>query len=352
MHLAHVGLTKKWQKAHQKSGWAHLSLGRVQTQFNQIFTVITNDGLIQAEVAGKLKHKARQSAELPAVGDWVCLELAEGNAIIVGMLPRKSLIQRQSVGRFAQAQAVAANVDVAFVVSSPDHDFNFNRLERYIATIASGGVTPVIVLNKLDMLPPNEQADLRKQLAQRFSLLSVHCTSTVSGEGITLWLDTFEPGKTYSLVGSSGVGKSSLLNAIDTSLGLATAAISDATAKGRHTTTHRALFCLSNGSIVIDTPGMRELGVVALDKAGLEEGFPDIVRLAANCKFSDCGHHSEPGCAVRDAISAGDIPNARYENYCKLLAEAERFATQQSRRKEGARPERSKASDIKEQHLP
>ena len=284
-----------------------------------------------AVVSGRFRFEALASSDYPAVGDWVTVADGQEPAVITAVLPRRSAFvrsaadaSRRSAGHLADEQVLAANVDVAFLVAGLDRDFNLRRLERYLAVAWSSGVRPVIVLNKADIA-----ADLDGRLLEVEAIapaVPIVILSALTGDGLEALAPYLNPGDTAVVLGSSGVGKSTLLNALLGEERQATAAVREDDSRGRHTTTHRELFDLPGGAMLIDTPGIRSLEIAGADE-GVETAFEDIAALAAGCRFSDCRHRGEPGCAVDAAIDDGRLTEARLESHRKLereLAHAER----------------------------
>ncbi len=269
-------------------------------------------------VAGRLRQEPEA---LPAVGDWVALDTPPGpdrTAVIQRILPRRTAFVRGAAGRTAGAQVVAANVDTVFVVCGLDEDFNVRRVERYVARVWASGAQPVVVLSKADLV---EDAGARvDEVAASAPGVAVQAISALLGGGLADLRAHLAPGRTVALVGSSGAGKSTLVNALLGEERMATGAVRDRDGRGRHVTTHRQLVLLPAGGLLLDTPGMRELQL--LDEAGLATAFEDVAALAQRCRFADCGHGAEPGCAVRRAVEAGELDPARLAHFLQLGREA------------------------------
>lgn len=294
--------------------------GRIVVDYGQSYQVGLAIGDRPAEVTGKWRHQATTRLDWPAVGDWVVVDLQAGEtrAAIHGVLPRRSQFVRQAAGSSTAAQVVAANVDTAFLVSGLDGDFNPRRIERYLVMAWESGANPVIVLNKADLCA--EVADRVAQVSAIAPGVPILPISTVDQTGLDALTPYLQPGKTVVLLGSSGVGKSTLTNYLIGRAVQATQAVRRDDSRGRHTTTHRELLCLPSGALLIDTPGMRELQLWSAE-AGLTETFADIEALAADCRFRDCCHQQEPGCAVKAAVETGDLDPARFASYQKLQRE-------------------------------
>lgn len=277
---------------------------------------------VGAELAGRLLFSAAESPDLPCVGDWVCVRTVSPDLVVIqAVLPRKTFLRRRRPGKGADVQMIAANIDMAFVVQSCRYDFNTRRLDRYLVACADGGIEPVVLLSKTDLLPPDEAGGLVLDLRGAGVGARIIPVSSETGEGLAQLDSLLEPGKTYCLVGSSGVGKSTLINRLTGRNALETRAVS-ATGEGTHATTRRQLLVLDSGAMLIDTPGMRELGLMDADD-GLDEGFADIQALSRACRFADCTHLREPGCAVLRAIEDQELSRERYQSYLKLKKENE-----------------------------
>lgn len=294
--------------------------GRVVRQDRDSYLVSSATQVRRAVLAGALRMHGLDAAALPAVGDWVTLEAAAGAGVarIRDLLSRFSVLARRAAGETGAAQVIAANVDTLLICTDVAEDFNPRRLERYAAVAAEGGASPVVVLGKADLCADAER--LLREAAACAPGAPVHLVSALTGGGVDALRMYFAPGRTVALAGSSGVGKSTLLNRLIGADYMRTAAVREDDGRGRHTTTHRELVALPSGGLLIDTPGMRELGLAGGEEA-LGGVFGEIEDLAAGCRFRDCAHEHEPGCAVRDALAAGTLPRERYESFLKLRAE-------------------------------
>ena len=311
--LAQLGWNDEVAAQFEEHALAGLRPGRVAVQHRGAWEVATEDGDATVEITGRLHHAAGPG-ELPVVGDWVGLRDNQIDAV----LPRRSKFSRKTPFTEVSEQVLVANVDVAFLVMSFDElDFNVRRLERYLTTAWEGGATPVVVLNKADLAE-----DLDGQIAEIEAVafgVPVHVVTALSGAGIDVLLPYLAGAKTGVLLGSSGVGKSTLINALLGEGRLATGEVRE-DGRGRHTTSHRELLLLPGGGVLIDTPGLRELQLWEAEE-GLEKAFADVTELVNQCKFSDCAHDTEPGCAVRAALADGSLPAERWESYLKLERE-------------------------------
>jgi len=299
------------------------SVARVTTVHKDRFTL--SDGLHEmfAEMSGKMLMNAESAFDYPVTGDWVLAQFHnEGTfGIIHSLLPRKSLLKRKAAGRKVDFQLVASNVDTAFILQSLDVDFSLNRVERYLVMIHEGNIQPVVLLSKRDLLPPVEADRKVAEMSAALPKVRVVPFSNKTGEGLETVRELLTPRKTFCLLGSSGVGKTSLLNALIGQEVFTTQEVKERDGKGKHTTTSRQLITLQNGAIIIDSPGMRELGNFA-SKDGLDETFSEIMNWALQCRFKDCTHRHETGCAVLAAVQNGLLPEERYQNYMKMEKEA------------------------------
>ena len=298
--------------------YPELTVGRITLQEKGMYRIRTSMGEENALVSGKFQFDAQSPSDYPAVGDYVMVNCADPDtAIIHQVLPRKSLFVRKAAGASKTEQVVAANIDTVFLCMSLNNDFNLRRLERYLAVAWESGADPVVVLTKADLCAdlPQKQRKVGA-IAMGVEILT---TSAMESDGYRQIMPYITEGRTVAFVGSSGVGKSTLINRLLGEERLATDGLRNDD-KGHHTTTHRELLVLPNGAMVIDTPGMRELGM--WDAAsGVEQTFADIEELAARCRFRNCSHTNEPGCAVRDAIRCGELDSGRWQSYQKLKNE-------------------------------
>ena len=334
MKLEDLGYNDKLEKLRSENDFHDFEMGRVISEHKERYIVKTVNGESEAEITGNLRFTAKSREDFPAVGDWVALTMHDSDfSIIHGILPRFSVISRQAVGRFGEIQIIATNIDYALLLQAADRDFNINRLERYLTVCHTSGVNPVIVLSKIDLTDRHRKGELMESIRARIKNVPVIAISNESHDGYDQLEAIIEKGKTYCLLGSSGVGKSTLLNNLSGKPLMQTGAISQSTNKGRHVTSHRELIILENGGILIDNPGMREVGIT--DSAGgLEITFDLIARYAQRCKFKDCTHTYEKGCSVVEALEKGEIDGASYDNYLKMEKERAYFeSTVAERRK-------------------
>jgi ribosome biogenesis GTPase / thiamine phosphate phosphatase len=293
---------------------------RVTVQNRGLYLVAGDDGELEAEIAGRMRHEAGGGGELPAVGDWVALRppQGDGRATIAAILPRRTKLSRKVPERELAEQVLAANVDVIFLVTSLNLELSLRRLERYLASAWESGAAPVILLTKSDLA---DDVEARRAEVEAIAFgVPVHVLSAVTGEGLDELPQYFSGHRTAVFLGSSGVGKSTVINALAGEELQATAEIRASDDRGRHTTVRRELLALAGGGLVIDTPGMRELQLWESDE-GLETAFADITELITKCRFRDCAHEREPGCAVRAALADGTLERTRWDSYLKLQRE-------------------------------
>lgn len=302
------------------------SIARVTAVDRGAFLVRDQNGETSAELAGKFRFSVRSAIDLPCVGDWASVQrhTSGGPAIIHGVLPRKTFLRRKSPGVAVDFQMIASNIDVAFIVQSCQHDFNIPRLDRYLVMATEGRIDPWIVLSKTDLIAPDELALTIAQIRSTGISAQVLALSNTTGSGMDEFRRLLAPGRTFCLLGSSGVGKTTLINRLIGRDAFDTRSVSG-TGEGVHTTARRHLVVLDTGAMLIDTPGMRELGVLGAND-GIDGGFADIHDFSLNCRFSNCSHTQEPGCAVLKAVESGDLSKGRYESYLKLRKESEYHA--------------------------
>lgn len=300
------------------------SIARVTEENRESYVVKTATHEMPAEISGKLRFTSESREDFPAVGDWVAVNTFDDEtlAIIHAVLPRKTLIARKSAGQRTEMQLIAANVDIIFIVQGLDHNFNPRRLERYLVVAHESGATPVILLSKADLLSPQELQSHKQEASVVSAGVEAIAYSAETGEGLDAIKRRIPEGVTVCLVGSSGVGKSTLINTLAGESLLETGSVREDDSRGRHTTARRQMVFLPGGGILIDTPGMRELGLWHAESS-LDQTFPEIAGLAEGCKFSDCTHTHEPDCAVRAAVDDGSLDAGRYASYTKLRKEAE-----------------------------
>lgn len=280
---------------------------------------------IPAELAGKFYFDVESSVELPCVGDWVTVKYHNDDtfAIIHGIFPRRTFLRRKHAGVKVDYQLIAANIDIAFIVQSCHFDFNLPRMNRYLVMAADGHVEPIVILAKTDLISHDELQQKITAIRQAGITTRVIALSNITGFGFDEFLQVLIPGRTYCLLGSSGVGKSTLINHLIGRDALDTKAVSG-TGEGTHTTARRQLIVLDKGMMFIDTPGMRELGLLGASD-GINKGFEDIIELSMACRYADCSHTQESDCAVLTAITKGELSEERYSNYMKLRKESEHY---------------------------
>lgn len=331
MSIETLGWNQEWSDQFEVHRHQGCEPGRISGQDRERYDVLDGRDESAAEVSGRFRHEARGPQDFPAVGDWVALRprAHDGPRTIVAVLPRATVFTRKQAGLETAAQIVAANVDTAFVMAGLDSDFNLRRLERYLTTVWDGGSNPVVVLNKADLA---DDAGARvaevEAIAPGVSVVAISATEGRGLDGLEPWL---QAGRTVVLLGSSGVGKSTLVNALLGAERQKTGAVREWDSRGRHTTTRRELLSLPGGAWLIDTPGIKELQLW-IDGATLEDSFPEVAALAAACRFRDCRHAAEPGCAVQAALSAGALPHERFESWRKLQREAAWLLAKQDQR--------------------
>jgi ribosome biogenesis GTPase len=320
MTLKELGWDSGFEKAFapfRAKGWVPARLIR-ETPIN--FSAFLADGEeIDVVVSGRVWHEAATDADLPAVGDWVAVELGGENQdhVIRATLPRRTCFARKMPGNSSQAQVIGANIDIVAVVTDAGPDFNLRRMERYFTLISRSGAKAVVLVNKSDLFSKEENQQAAAQIAALWDVADVHITSALKGEGLKTLKRYLKKGVTMCVVGSSGVGKSTLVNQLYGEEWQWTGEVNEATGKGRHTTTSRELVPLPGGGMLIDNPGMREIQMWT-DESTLRESFADLDELAAACRFADCGHRSDAGCAIREAVESGTLDPERHASFLNL----------------------------------
>lgn len=321
MDLLRCGLTPEIESLFEPHRATGLVPARVLSEHRDAWGLVTPRGEVLGEPMGRLLHQADSREDLPAVGDWVAVREAPGEdrAFVEAVLPRRSVLARKEASRSSAVQLLAANVDTLFVALSLDRDANPRKLERWVAMARAGGVEPVVLLTKSDL--PNDAAAVRLAAERAAPGVPVLFVSSLSGAGVAGLDPWLAPGRTVALGGSSGAGKSTLVNRLLGRPAQATLEVRDRDGRGRHATTARQAFLLPGGALLVDTPGLREVGVVAGAEA-LDEAFADVAATAVRCRFRDCVHDGEPGCAVRDAVERGELDPDRLASLGKLRREA------------------------------
>ncbi len=324
MELITLGFDQWFEDKRSKALRPDCTVARVTAVHKDSYLVRNNNSEVLAELAGSFIYSAESSIDLPAVGDWALVQFHNDDtfAIIHGLLPRKSFLRRKTPGKKIDYQMIAANIDSALIVQACDLDFNLRRLERYLVMVNEGHIEPILLLTKSDLVSPEKLEQRISEVRQANIKCKILPLSNVTGFGVDQVRQLLEPCKTYCLVGSSGVGKTTLLNHIIGRDLFETNTVRASDGKGKHTTAQRQLIVLDQGAMLIDTPGMRELGNIGVS-SGLQESFADIWRLSKTCRFTNCTHTQEVGCALLNAIENGTLQADRYQSYLKLMKESE-----------------------------
>lgn len=332
--LKTLGFTKRIINKNQHLNLNTVELARVIAIHKNKTIVKTEQGVFQAELTGNLRYSANDPSELPAVGDWVTYIPMDINTVVInGVLNRYSTLKRKAVSKAGEVQLIASNIDIACVVMAVNQDFNLNRLDRYFSICYSGQIQPILLLTKTDLVSEQELEELVKQVKNRHNQLEIHLLTMFSIESVQQFKNSLQANKTYCFIGSSGVGKSTLINILLNANRLKTQEISQSHQKGKHTTSHRELFLLENEAIVIDTPGMRELGLANVNNDGLEATFTTVLEYASQCKFADCTHTTEIYCGVLKALDNELLSRELYDSYLKLQREQDHYNKTRHQRK-------------------
>jgi ribosome biogenesis GTPase / thiamine phosphate phosphatase len=322
INIANLGYDDFFETGKEELGLIKYTAARVIAEYKEAYRVKSADGEYLAKITGKQMYEAKRREDYPAVGDWVAIdELPDKKAVIWATLPRRTILKKQYSGK-QDAQIIATNIDAAFIVESLDRDYNLNRLERFLVLVNEGKIKPIIVLNKTDLIPKSELEHRITQTKNRFNNIEIIASSIVNEQGLSDMLNQIIMGKTYCFLGSSGVGKSSLINKLLGKDEIKTGEINLDIERGRHTTTTREMYFLENGGIVIDNPGIREVGIADSD-IGLENVFDEISLLSHKCRFVNCTHMHEPDCAVMKAAEQKMLDKEKYDNYIKLKKESD-----------------------------
>jgi ribosome biogenesis GTPase / thiamine phosphate phosphatase len=333
INLEDLGYNDFFESGYKELGLQKCPLARVIAEYKEAYRVKDAGGEYLAKITGKQMFIAAKREDYPAVGDWVSIEkLPEEKAIIRGILPRKTMLKKKYSDK-QENQIIATNIDIAFITESMDRDYNLNRLERYLVLIREGNILPAIILNKIDLISDVELNSRIDEIKNRFDNVDIILTSTITEQGLNELRNYIVKGKTYCFLGSSGVGKSSLINKLIGKEEIKTKEISVSSGKGRHTTTVREMYFLENGGILIDNPGTREVGIADSEK-GIGSVFDEISSLSQNCKFPDCAHIHEPDCAVLKAMEEKKLDKDRYANYIKLKKESDFYKMTDLEKKE------------------
>jgi ribosome biogenesis GTPase len=327
MNLRALGLDSLLENSLDQGKLNDLTLARITAVDRESYIILGEAGESRAELTGRLMYSAGSPLDYPTVGDWVYVQYLDYDsfAVIHEIVPRKTVLKRKTPGEKVEFQLIAANIDTAFIMQSLDANYNLQRLERYLVVTGQSDIHPVILLSKSDLLSENELNEKLLEIKKRLPDIRVVSFSNLDSSGLDMVRQLLKAGETFCLLGSSGVGKTTLLNSLIGEEAFETRSIREKDSKGRHTTTRRQMTILDSGAILIDTPGMRELGAFGVE-AGIDATFNEIAELAGECRFTDCSHTKEKGCAVLAAVQDGTIPEKRYNNYMKMVRESRHYS--------------------------
>jgi len=325
LKIEDLGYNEFFESKRKEMNLDDFSVARVTSEHREAYELINQNGKFLGRITGKQMFGASSREDYPAVGDWVLIEELGDQAVIHKILPRKTVIKRKhgdrdGVRKRAEVQIIGTNIDVAFIVESVNRDYSLNRFERYLTILEDQKIKPVIILNKIDLISQEDLDSIMSEIKNRFKDVDILLTSTVKEQGLDELRYYIEKGKTYCFLGSSGVGKSSLINKLIGEDIIKTGEISEYSNRGKHVTTSREMYFLKSGGIVIDNPGMREIGMTDVS-TGIDNLFDEIIELGKNCKYRDCTHTNEPDCEVLKALEDGRLDKDRYNNYINLRKE-------------------------------
>ena len=324
MEIEKLGFDEWFQREADAAGMNGLQVARVVTVDREHYQVQHAGGMLMAEITGKMMFGAASPLDYPTVGDWVMVQIVDDDAfaLIHAILSRKSLLKRKTPGKRVEFQLIGANIDTALIMQSLDGNYSLRRLERYLVMVRQDNIHPVLLLSKSDLIPRNQADELVADVQSRFENLQVMHLSSHDHSRLADLETLLEPARTYCLIGSSGVGKTTLINRLLEKDQFATQHVREKDGKGRHTTTRRQLIMLPGNALLVDTPGMRELGNIDVEK-GIADAFDNIIQLAVDCQYGNCTHTHEKGCAVLEALENKMISQGHYQNYLKLQKESE-----------------------------
>lgn len=332
MTINHLGFNKQLEIYRQEHQLDSFEVARVVSEHKDRYTIKTVSNELEAELIGNLRFTAESKYDLPVVGDWVAINKYDDNkALIHFVYPRTSILERKAVGKLGKTQIIATNIDVGLIVQSVNRDFNLNRIERYLTICNSANIRPIVIISKIDLIQTSELNEILNKTKERIKGVLIIAISNQSKDGISEIKQQLTKGKTYCLLGSSGVGKSTLINTLIGKNIMNTGNISESIDRGKHVTTHRELIVTENG-ILIDNPGMREVGITDNSK-GLELTFDEVSNLTFDCKFNNCTHTNEKGCAIINALENGELDLESYQNFQKMERERLFFDSSSEERK-------------------